>query len=180
MLNTFPLFSINGYRVNIKDWSKKHRDRILDLVPDVQKQTNIGSRIHYTDYYNSTLPPYHSELMKVLTPYLEDFLKENGINHIATLWCQKYKSGDYHAPHDHGSIGWSCVLYAKMNPEVHHSTQFFSPFPNNLGVKENRLIRVDEGDLVIFPASLTHMAPPHYSETEERIIISFNLNSKIQ
>ena len=61
-----------------------------------------------------------------------------------------------------------------MNPEVHPSTHFFSPFGNHLGFKENRLLRVDEGDLVIFPASLTHMAPPHYSD-EERIIISFNI-----
>tara|TARA_X000001036_G_scaffold308166_1_gene286851 strand:- start:287 stop:814 length:528 start_codon:yes stop_codon:yes gene_type:complete len=174
MLNTFPLFSVNAYRVNIKDWSKKHRDRILDLVPDVQKQTNIGSRIHYTDYHNSTLPPYHSELMKVLTPYLEDFLKENGINHIATLWCQKYKSGDYHPPHDHGSVGFSAVLYAKLDSDVHPSTQFFPPFPSENGTKVSKSFQVEEGDLIIFPAHVLHMAPPHYDD-KMRVIFSFNL-----
>ena len=34
---------------------------------------------------------------------------------------------------------------------------------------------VEEGDLVIFPANLFHMAPPHYSD-KLRTIISFNLN----
>ena len=34
---------------------------------------------------------------------------------------------------------------------------------------------VEEGDLVIFPANLFHMAPPHYSD-KYRTIISFNLS----
>ena len=33
---------------------------------------------------------------------------------------------------------------------------------------------VEEGDLVIFPSNLFHMAPPHYSD-KYRTIISFNL-----
>ena len=34
---------------------------------------------------------------------------------------------------------------------------------------------VVEGDLVIFPSNLFHMAPPHSSD-KHRTIISFNLN----
>ena len=34
-MKTFPLFSINAHRIKIKDWSEKHRDRILALVPEV-------------------------------------------------------------------------------------------------------------------------------------------------
>ena len=41
----------------------------------------------------------------------------------------------------------------------------------NVHQSENR----KEGDLVIFPANLFHMAPPHYSD-KLRTIISFNLN----
>ena len=173
-MKTFPLFSINAYRVTIKDWSEKHRDRIIDLVPEEQEKVNTISRIYYSDYYNNKKPPYYDELMKVLEPYLEDFVKENGINHIATLWCQKYKSGDYHGPHDHGSIGFSAVLYAKMDSDVHHSTEFFPPFPSEKGTKVSASFQVEEGDLIIFPAHVLHMAPPHYDD-KMRVIFSFNL-----
>ena len=173
-MKTFPLFSINGYRVKIKDWSEKHRDRIIDLVPEEQKKVNTLDRIHYSDYHSNEKPPYYDELLKILRPYLEGFLKENGLNYIATLWCQKYKAGDCHSPHDHGSTGFSAVLYAKLHPDVHPSTEFFSPFPTESGHKTNISLKVEEGDLIIFPAHLLHMAPPHYSD-KMRVIFSFNL-----
>ena len=173
-MNTFPLFSINAHRVKIKDWSEKHRDRIIDLVSEEQKPVNTLSRIYYSDYHLDKQPPYYHELIEVLRPYIEDFLKENKLNYIATLWCQKYKSGDCHSPHDHGPIGFSAILYAKMDPDVHPSTEFFSPFPTEKGYKTNISLKVEEGDLIIFPAHLLHMAPPHYSD-KMRVIFSFNL-----
>ena len=183
MMQSFSLFSINAHRIVIPNWSEEHRDRILELVPKNYEELNqsvddkrTDDKLEYTDYfrYSQEDPPYAEALFEVLRPLLDDFFKENEISRITALWCQRYKSGDYHAPHDHGSLGYSAVLYAKMEPEVHPSTQFFSPFPNHIGFRENRLIKVEEGDLVVFPANLMHMAPPHYSD-EERIIISFNI-----
>ena len=177
MFDTFSLFSINAHVATIEDWSEKHRDRLLSLVPDKDKnKKHLTDKIAYTDYHNNEKPPYYDELIKVLRPYLEDFFKKYNITEprIATLWCQKYKSGDYHGPHDHGSIGYSAVLYAKMNSKVHASTQFFSPFPTEKGSKVSTSIQVKEGDLIIFPAHLLHMAPPHYDD-EMRVIFSFNL-----
>ena len=53
-MKTFPLFLINAHRVKIKDWSEKHRDRIIDLVPEEQEKLNTSSRIYYTDYFYLT------------------------------------------------------------------------------------------------------------------------------
>ena len=176
MIDVIPLFTINVFKVKIKDWSKKHRDRILDLVP-TNSQVSKGSEvspIHYTDYYDNEKPPYYDELMKILQPYLDDFFKEHDLSYIATLWCQKYTAGDCHLPHDHGSIGFSAVLYAKLDDGVHPGTGFFPPFPDEKGCKKGTSFQVEEGDLVIFPAHLLHMAPPHYDDSM-RVIFSFNM-----
>tara|TARA_B100000965_G_C19306484_1_gene632530 strand:+ start:78 stop:635 length:558 start_codon:yes stop_codon:yes gene_type:complete len=183
MMQSFSLFSINAHRIVIPNWSEEHRDRILELVPKNYEELNqsvddkrTDDKLEYTDYfrYSEEDPPYAEALFEVLRPLLDDFFKENEISRITALWCQRYKSGDYHAPHDHGSLGYSAVLYAKMNSEVHPGTQFFSPFPSEKGCKENIYTKAEEGDLLIFPAHITHMAPPHYDNDELRVIFSFN------
>ena len=186
MFNTFSLFSIDAHMAKIEDWSEKHRDRLLSLVPDKdKKQINLSKqhqsvletdKIEYTDYHNNDKPPYYDELIEILKPYLEDFFKTQKITEprLGTLWCQKYKGGNYHGPHDHGSVGYSAVLYAKLNSKIHRGTEFFSPFPTEKGYKVSVSLRVEEGDLVIFPAHLVHMAPPHYDD-EMRVIFSFNI-----
>ena len=189
MFENIPLFSIDIHKVHVEEWSE-HKDRILSYMTKGYGDESISFTDYFTYITKGKYPPYRDEFLEIMSKYVtkyQEYIEELGngslfgdnngpykFTQIAGPWCQKYNRGDYHPPHDHGSIGWSCVLYAKMNPEVHPSTHFFSPFGNHLGFKENRLLRVDEGDLVIFPASLTHMAPPHYSD-EERIIISFNI-----
>tara|TARA_Y100001963_G_scaffold131050_1_gene187937 strand:- start:228 stop:818 length:591 start_codon:yes stop_codon:yes gene_type:complete len=193
MIHTIPLFTINVYKTKIKDWSEKHRDRLLDLVPKESSRKLVQpgqwtDSMDYTDYHawsNQAVekPPYYDELMKVLKPYLEEFFssgnykssyQNTGTTQIHEVWCQRYKSGDYHSPHDHGSIGYSAVLYAKLDPDVHRSTEFYMPFPTEQGSKRSQSLMVEEGDLVIFPAHLLHMAPPHCSEDKIRVIFSFN------
>ena len=191
MFETIPIFSIDIHKVYVEEWSE-NKDLILSYMTNGYDDRTISFTDYFTYMSQGQHPPYRNKFLELMSKYVKEFLSHMELpvgydktkvsnskfdfSQIEGPWCQKYKSGDYHAPHDHGSIGWSCVLYAKMNPEVHPSTHFFSPFTNHLGVKENRMVRVDEGDLIIFPASLMHMAPPHYSETEERIIISFNIN----
>ena len=180
-METFALFSINAHRIKIKDWSEKHRDRILALVPEDQDNYDRGITDHnifYTDYFKNLgkCPPYTIELFEVLDPHLEEFYKQNEISRVTSLWCQKYQRSDYHEPHDHGSIGYSAILYAKLNPKVHPGTKFFSPFPAEKGCKENIYTTAEEGDLLIFPAHILHMAPPHYDNDELRVIFSFNFS----
>jgi len=85
MFNTFSLFSIDAHVVSIKDWSEKHRDRLLSLIPSKDKRVEMSedakeilevNRIEYSDYLNNKKPPYYEELIKVLQPYLEEFTKK--------------------------------------------------------------------------------------------------------
>ena len=171
MFEKVSLFSIDAYKVKIDNWSEEHKDRILDLVSDEWWND------HYTDFHrhnNGEIPPYANELLQILNPYLEEFFSKNQISRITSLWCQRCRSGDFHGPHDHGSFGYSAVFYANMDIGVHSGTQFFCPFPNDHGQKENIIVSVQEGDLIIFPSHVLHMGTLHYDPNKERVIFSFN------
>ena len=173
-IESLPLFTVYIHKVNVTEWQKEG-NRILSMVPfnSTEKKEN---HIDYTDYFSKSAPPYAEETLKLFQPYLDDFLKvsQYKFTHVSGLWCQRYKSSNYHPPHDHGAFGYSCVFYARINPKVHKSTLFFSPFAAESGSRDTSSIAVEEGDLVIFPSGLLHMAPPHDSD-QDRIIISLNL-----
>ncbi len=173
-IKSLPLFTVYIHKVNVTEW-KEEGDRILSTVPFDSKKSK-DTHIDYTDYFSKSAPPYAEEMLKILQPYLDEFLTiaQYKFTHVSGLWCQRYKSRDYHVPHDHGTVGYSCVFYARMNPNVHKSTLFFSPFASEAGSRDTSSIAVEEGDLVIFPSGLLHMAPPHDSN-QDRIIISLNL-----
>lgn len=165
------LFSVSVTQFFIKEWSEK-KDIILDMIPSSNDAEN---HIGFTDYFESNNSEYKKYTFGLVESYLQIFLETSSYKFkgISNMWCQRYNARDYHVPHDHGTIGYSCIFYAKMTEE-HPSTLFFSPFNNPTGTHQSRSLPCKEGDLIIFPSNLLHMAPPHDSE-EERVIISFNL-----
>ena len=180
-LNPIPftkvdLFKIESFKVSIKEW-KTEGDRIMDMIPfDDPECSTVEPHISYTDFFNQRKTAYKDSFLEIINPYLNEFLSwsEYKFSGVSGLWCQKYDARDFHIPHTHGPIGYSCVFYARLK-ESHKGTLFFSPFANHLGINPMlNSILVEEGDLIIFPSNLMHMAPPHDSE-DERVIISFNL-----
>ena len=174
----FSPFDLNLYQINITEW-KDNKKHILSLVDfSNESASSKFETLTYSDYYmnNSYKIRYSKSLMDMLNPYLKEFSdKVYQFQKILGPWCQKQLSGDYHATHDHGSVGYSAVFYASLDNKVHDSTLFYSPLQGLNGMREDpRSITVSEGDLIIFPANLLHMAPAHQSE-KERTIISFNL-----
>ena len=165
------LFTVSVAQFEVSEWAGK-KDVILDMIPS---SNDAEEHISFTDYFDNTDAGYKGYIFNLVEPYLKAFYdtalyKFKG---ITNMWCQRYKARDYHVPHDHGAIGYSCVFYAKMSEE-HRSTLFFSPFNDETGTHPSNSLMCKEGDLVIFPSNLMHMAPPHDSE-DERVIISFNL-----
>jgi len=174
--DTYPLFTVNLFKTSIKEWETCGQD-LLDKIPfDDESLSDNG--LSYTDYFNQGYEDkmsYRKEFMELIGPYLEEFneTSEYKFTKLAGCWCQRYEAHDYHQPHTHDSKGYSAVFYAKMSPE-HKTTVFFAPFMNVFGVGESMSIQAKEGDLLIFPSNLWHMAPPHTTDTD-RIVISFNL-----
>ena len=181
---TKVLWKVEAHKIHIKEWAE-NKERILGMVPwDNQKEQQ--PEISWTDYHQQggdsyehwlNKSKYEPAFMELVKPYLDLFLQESDYKFcdISPAWCQKYGKGDFHAPHDHGPIGYACVFYAAFDPEHHGSTEFLQPFANVEGKKNVEHVDVVEGDLVLFPCNLFHQAPTHFNDDKPRIIIAFNL-----
>ena len=99
---------------------------------------------------------------------------------LTDMWYQKYYKGVQHSFHNHGHSGWSSIIYVEFDHEKHEATRFISPF-NNVwnGNLEMYTPPVREGDMVIFPSTLAHEAPPNKSDTR-RTIVSYNMQGHVE
>ena len=146
-------------------------------MSDAYEMDHLGINLQTPVKYISTSAQYEPVFLSMISPYLKQFLKraDYKFTEVSRVWTQRYSKGDYHAPHDHGPEGFACVFYAQLDPEVHLSTEFIQPWIPHTGNRDMESPdNVVEGDLVIFPSNLMHMAPPHMSD-KYRTIISFNL-----
>ena len=145
---------------------------------DLYRMGHLGINLQTPVKYISTSAQYEPVFLSMISPYLREFLKiaDYKFCEVSRVWTQRYSKGDYHPPHDHGPEGFACVFYAELDPDLHIPTEFMQPYMPHTGNRDMKAPDdVEEGDLVIFPSNLFHMAPPHYSN-KYRTIISFNLS----
>ena len=137
--------------------------------------TSSGIDLQTPVKYISSSAQYEPIFLSMISPYLTQFLKRADYKfcEVSRVWTQRYSKGDYHPPHDHGPEGFACVFYAQLDPNLHLPTEFMQPWIPHTGNRDMDCPdNVVEGDLVIFPSNLMHMAPPHMSD-KYRTIISF-------
>ena len=169
------LFEIVTHKIHISDW-QQHKNRILSLVPFNSEEYTKDPTLSYGDYFKKSRL-YSSELLDVIKPHLTDLEKLYTIHDYGKPWCQGYLQSDWHPPHNHGSEGLSCIFYAHYDSKVHRPTEYISPFPSIYGNIATRILEVEEGDLVVFPSFLLHVAPPSGSD-KSRIIFAFNMKAE--
>ena len=184
LVSSEQMFMIPLIKISIGDWESKKR-KIFSWLDDVDYTDEHGP--YYTDFdqqiqYDSNHQPndYSYKVWKLL----HDDVKLLGdqvnyeIKDAPSMWTQIYYQGQAHEVHNHGALGWSCILFLKFNPEVHKPTKFFAPFNNfNSGAMIPYEPEVKEGDMIWFPSLLPHTSQLQESE-EERVILSFNLKLK--
>lgn len=165
----FPIFQVNLKHYSIRDW-KNRKQKLVDKLPNGE----------YTDFLQYRreieVPPYLDELSDLVSEEIDDFRQTYPVPVIiSNAWCERANKGDYHCVHQHGTTGYSAVLYVEFNSAEHEATKFYSPFtePVNGDLMEYQPI-VKEGDLLIFPSSLLHEGPMNKSD-HERVIVSFNI-----
>ena len=164
----FPLF-----QYSIPNW-QKWKPLLLDKIPDY----NLDGDTVSTDYHSPHIDKYGTIFDECIDIVIKQFHIDVGHPvYIRNIWAQRARKGDYHITHNHGSSGWSAVLYVDFDPDLHTSTKFFSPFTDPAtGDLLNYSPKVKEGDVIIFPAQTLHTAEPNTS-SRERVILSFNMMS---
>ena len=89
---------------------------------------------------------------------------------IEDIWSVSYKRGEYHTPHDHGSVGLSGILYLNMDKKA-PVTQYIQPW--NDWYSDRTIyypLPVVEGTIVVVPKFVRHFTEPSKSVKVKRII----------
>ena len=174
------MFSVPIIHYEIENW-EFNKKRILDaLPPECPEHADPQDQGLYTDFFLTAaegvteMPSYSKTVIDIIKPYIADFSGERRIE-FTDMWYQKYYKGVQHSYHNHGHSGWSSVIFVEFDPELHEATQFISPF-NNIWNGNLEIFQppVKEGDMILFPSTIAHEAPPNRSDTR-RTIVSYNL-----
>ena len=118
---------------------------------------------------------------------VEDFLKEEILTRITTMWFVNQKPGEYNPVHIHTNCKVSSVMYLRKpsrqikNRKEHYKSDGMITFINNTGTDLNFCnsqvsFNPEPGTMFIFPALQHHMVWPYRSEdpNDSRISLSFN------
>lgn len=178
-----PMFTVPLFRFRVPDWPE-HKGRILAGLPPSAPELLSPAGDTYTDFFvNATarvLPSYRDVVVKAVEPCLQEFAEGYPENpKIDAMWFERSRRSNYHGAHNHGSLGFSAVLYVEFDPALHKPTRFLAPFMSFYagGLIEYLPTDIEEGTLVVFPAILIHEAPPNSSD-KLRTIVSFNIKGR--
>ncbi len=89
---------------------------------------------------------------------------------LQDIWFQQYESGGSHGWHIHRGH-FTGVYYVELSKDAGR-TELIDPFTNKINS-----IKVDEGDLIIFPSSIRHRGSINKSKYK-KTIVSWNFEIK--
>jgi len=180
-MTVHSMFSVPIIHYPIEDWSN-NKKRIMDALPQINDGMYQDNGQMFTDFFNEQhqkdLPPYGDVVLDIIKPYLEDFTTGSRVE-ITDMWFQTSHRGMGHGCHNHGALGWSSVIYVDYDKNYHEPTNFYAPFNNPWnGSLQMFQPDVQEGDMIIFPAMITHEAVDNRTDVP-RTIISYNMRGKV-
>ena len=166
---------IRGNLFEVPMWSlpsinfKKKKEQLVKLLKNYpEKRTGIQN---FTTNRQSPRPNlkeaftniYEEELGMLVESVKADVAIED-------IWSVSYKKGDYHSPHNHGTIGFAGILYLEF-PEGSQPTNYIQPWQSiSNDTTIFNTLPVKEGDIVIVPKFINHFSPPHKGKKQKRII----------
>ena len=92
---------------------------------------------------------------------------------LTDAWSILYEKDDYSVPHNHGSNGFSVILYLDLNKKSPQTT-YIQPWNSTSDRTSLYTPPVEEGDMVIFPRSILHFTEPNKIKFKKRVV-SFDL-----
>lgn len=174
------IFSVPLFRYRVANWPERKR-QILAELPKSEPAFLSAAGDTYTDFFLNQkaggLPRYKDVVVQAVQPHLQEFADRYPSDvRIDAMWFERSQRSHYHGAHNHGSLGFSAVLYVEFDPAAHRPTRFLAPFMHfySGGLMEYSPEDVEEGTLLLFPAILIHEAPANTSD-KPRTIVSFNI-----
>jgi hypothetical protein len=172
------MFTVPLYHYTIDNWPE-NQQKLINIANEQSFRSD--NKVGNVDTSYGLQLINDGELQKILQPTLDEFMTESKIQDLVVtdLWFQRYSQQQFHAPHNHGPLGFSSVLYIKYDPTIHKATRFISPFPDTKGntIDYSPQDEVNEGSWIFWPSFLNHYVVPNKTD-EERIILSANMMNK--
>jgi len=172
------IFSVPLFHYEVRDWEDKKK-KLKDLYNRVSVNKDLSYTV-LTDYFreNKEENHYWEEIVDILKEDLGLFSQETNMSYGPNgHWFELSKKGMHHEIHNHGAVGYSCVLYIDYDEDEHTPTKFLSPF-NNFFVGCQLVhtpSKIKSGSIIFFPSVIHHYTSPNTSD-KERLILSFNLH----
>ena len=162
----------NLYKIKNFNYHKQKLINLIDQIPTNRCDID-GCKISHSDWN------LHSNKSKEYKEYFfnniyQDFGKQICKNFncdytkIESLWFQVYKKNDFHPLHRHGLSNFTNILYLNL-PTKKTVTKIFDLNKKQLDFK------IEEGDILTFPAFLLHQSPINIDENP-KYIIAFNMD----
>ena len=162
------LFNIPYYTLPTLNFKVKKKKLINLLKSYPEKKTGIQPFSTNRQSNRNGLAQGFSKILEEELNLLTNKVKA-GVK-IKDIWSVSYTKGEYHSPHNHGSIGWAGILYLDL-PKDSPVTSYLQPWndiQNDTSIYHP--VKVVEGQIVIVPQFVTHFSPPNKSTKKKRII----------
>ena len=169
-----PVFKIEFFKiqcVNFKN-KKEHIEKILNQYPEIsfpsfysnKNKTNITWELQqiFKDEFSLIKAKFNSKII------------------VDKAWSVTYDKGHYHVPHNHGSKGYTGIIYLQIKKDSPKTT-YIQPWNNENDKSVLYSPNVKQGDIMIVPQFLTHYTEPNKIYFKKRIIsFDFNIQNGIE
>ena len=180
VFNLFPI-PVGSFRLKRKLTKSEFK-----FIESLDKTSNVGNHsTKYTYILNDKRLKKLKEFFSVcVNEYASRIMSmSSGTDlYITQSWANFTKTGEYHHKHEHPNSIVSGVFYVKTDAEAdkiyfeRNEYKQIKPEVSEFNVynSDSWWYQVQEGQLVLFPSSLSHRVETIEKEGHERISLSFN------
>jgi hypothetical protein len=193
------IFPTYIYQISLREKNKVLKELLLPKILQYKKDFEIDTPSGWltNKVYSSFEKDQLNHKMfiqsnEVRTHYEEHFSKAFGPGtsfSFTTAWFNYYENGEFQEEHDHVGLSfnepdahYSAIHFLQFDPERHLPVIFLDSLHklNRKYTDSYKYIpEVKEGDLIIFPAHLSHYVKPSEPTPDyPRITVAFNLHIK--
>ena len=153
-------FKIEFIKIKTKNFAKKKKLIIKELKKHPEKrQRNFSSNRGDGKLSRPFSKIFQEELSQI---------SFHGLT-LTDTWSVTYEQGDFHSPHNHGSIGYAGILYLDMKPKSPKTT-YIQPWNNEKDKSVLYTPEVKAGDMIIVPKFISHYSEVNFLTFKKRII----------
>ena len=168
------LIEIPIIKGSINNWFQKKKE-INKFIDNIDLKNNG----HFSSSRDIKCEEFKKNFVSIFQEDIEKVVEFLGVSlNLTDVWIVRYFQGEEHYVHNHGSRGFSGIIYLDYDKEIHESTKYLLPF--NHPITDNSVIvneEVKEGDIVLVPSFINHFVPYNKSNKKRSIIgLDFNIN----